>query len=207
MRRSITYVQKSGSIFSVSKTILVAVIALLVSACNKPEAQIASETGKHQRELKYVSSVTLTNGVYKVDTNIILAGRNKKTLVANLLLEKLIDKKQVEEIPDFIKVFLSNVSKDKEFSMANPGEKYQEGWFDQGKGTPTKQLIYFGMGKSVVLFSYYSGGIRRRQNLIILKYEGNKIIDYWYNNYDLDAKTKSEMIEYLKDNRIRKDNC
>jgi hypothetical protein len=180
---------------------------IIVIACNKPETEAESETANHQRELKYASSITVVNGAYRIDTNLVFANRNKKTLVAALEEEKLVDKNTVLEIPDFIKTFFAAISDETEFSMANPGEKYQVGWFDLGKGVPTKQLIYFGIGKNIALFSYYSGGIRRYQRLAIIKFEGTKIVDFWFDNYDVSAKTKQEMIEYLKDNRTRNGKC
>lgn len=179
---------------------------MIFIACNKPITQTESQTANHQRELKYASSVSISNGQYKIDTNIILANRNKKTLVAVLVAENLTQKTTVAEIPDFIKTFLADVSDDKKFAMANPNEKYQMGWFDFGKGVPTKQLVYFGAGKNIALISYYSGGLRRYQHLAIIKFQDNKIVDFWYDNYDVSAKTKDEMIEYLKGERT-KGNC
>ena len=197
------YAQALSTLTKISLALLI----ITFTACNKPVTQTASQTANHQRELKYASSVSINNGQYKIDTNIILANRNKKTLVAALVTETLTQKTTVAEIPDFIKTFLAGVSDDKIFDMANPNEKYQVGWFDLGKGVPTKQLIYFGASKNMALFSYYSGGIRRYQHLAIIKFQDNKIVDFWYDNYDVSAKTKDEMIEYLKSEKTRNGNC
>ncbi len=186
--------------------ISLALIVMAFMACNKPITETESQTANHQRELKYASSVSISNGQYKIDTNIILANRNKKILVAALVAENLTQKTTVAEIPDFIKTFLAGVADDKKFDLANPDEKYQVGWFDLGKGVPTKQLVYFGAGKNIALISYYSGGLRRWQHLAIIKFQDNKIVDFWYDNYDVSAKTKDEMIEYLKGERT-KGNC
>src|ERR1700758_5189823 len=83
------------------------VIATMIFSCNKPETQAQSQSAKHQKTLKYASSITMINGVYKIDTNIILANRNKKELVTALVMENLIEKNTTAEIPDFIKAFLT----------------------------------------------------------------------------------------------------
>lgn len=171
------------------------------------------------------SSISIVNGIYKIDTNIAISNGTKEKLITKLEIENLIDKKTVAEIPDFIKSFLDGVSINQSFDIANPDEEWQEGGWVNGfdnekkaiiqatsslaKPFPNKQLIYCGIGKNMALISYYMGGIKKTQNNIIIKFQNQKIVDLWFDYYKSPfgnllggntnfVKTKADIIKYIK---------
>ena len=145
------------------------------------------------------TSILIVDGIYKIDTNIAVTNWKKEKLIAIIETENLTDKKTVVEIPNFIKLFLDGTTSNNTFDIANPDEEWQEGgWvngFDKEKKNiaqaissiakpfPSKQLIYCGIGKNTALISYYIGGIKKIQNNIIIKFEGEKIVDLWFDHY------------------------
>jgi len=157
-------------------------------------------------------SVSFVKGKYEVDSVIIVEDINKRALLADLSAQKLNDKSSTEQIPGFIKAFLESVSYDKKFEMANPNEEYQIGWKTDEKILPNKQLIYFGTGKNIALLSYNSGGLQKAQRVAIIKFEGQKVIDYWFNNDNFSSKsvaisTQEQIIKYLKESKNKNGNC
>ena len=160
-----------------------------------------------------IRSVSFVNGKYEIDSVIIVENLNKKALLADLSSQKLNDKSSIAQIPDFIKSFLESVSYDKKFEMANPGEEYQVGWKTDERILPNKQLVYFGEGKNIALLSYNSGGLQKAQRVVILKFEGKKVTDYWFNNdfwsdnNSVALTTKEQLIKYLKVTKTKNGNC
>ncbi len=172
-----------------------------------------------------ITSVSIIDGNYKIDTNIAINNGIKEKLIATLEAETLIDKKTVEDIPDFIKKFLDGISTNQTFDMANPDEEWQEGGWVNGfnnekkaivhatssvaKPFPPRQLIYCGIGKNMALISYYIGGIKKTQNNIMIKFKNDKIVDLWFDHYYSQfgyslggntnyVTTKSDIIKYIK---------
>ena len=172
-----------------------------------------------------ITSVSVANNIYMIDTNIAVTNWNKEKLMAILETENLVNKKTVEEIPDFIKTFLNSISINQTFDIANPGEAWHEGgWvnsFDNEKKVivnatssvakpfAPRQLIYCGIGKNMALISYFIGGIETKQNNIIIKFENKKIVDLWFDGYYSQfgyslggttdfVTTKADIINYIK---------
>lgn len=179
---------------------------------------------------EYVSSVTKENGVYRIDTSLIVSKKNKFTLLAELDKENLAEIKEVKQIPTFIKVFLLLKNFKCINDMANPGEEWNTGcitdFHDQvvrnvynaekkdsvptvmwvGDSLPKNQMVYFGMGKNMALFTYFKGGYFKREYSAIIKFKGEEIIDFWYEDHPEDVLSKEEII---KDIHIvkRRNNC
>ncbi|MBL7895357.1 MAG: hypothetical protein JNK50_08710 [Bacteroidia bacterium] len=179
---------------------------------------------------EYLSSVKKENGFYKIDTSLIVAKKNKFTLLAELDKENLAEITDVKQIPTFIKVFLLMKNFKCINDMANPGEEWNAGsitdFRDQvikniydpvkkdsvptvlwvGNSLPKNQMVYFGMGKNIALFTYFKGGYFKREYSTIIKFNGEEIIDFWYEDHPEDVITKEEII---KDIHIvkRRNNC
>ena len=79
-----------------------------------------------------ITSVSIIDGNYKIDTNIAINNGIKEKLIATLEAETLVDKKTVEEIPYFIKRFLDCISTNQTFDMENPDEAWKEGGWLNG---------------------------------------------------------------------------
>lgn len=202
---------------------------MLLTRCNNlsgNQNNIATSTEKKE----YISSVSKENGVYRIDTASIIAKKNKFTLLAELDKENLAEIKDVKQIPTFIKVFLLMKNFKCINDMANPGEEWNTGsitdFRDQviknvydpvkkdsvptvlwiGNSLPKNQMVYFGMGKNIALFTYFKGGYFKREYSTIIKFNGEEIIDFWYEDHPEDVITKEEII---KDIHIvkRRNNC
>ncbi len=129
----------------------------------------------------YLSNLVFVDQKYQIDTIAILNNNNLEQFIGELEKADLTEKKTVAEIPTFIRGFLDNFTSN--FSIANPGEDWQVGCvrtdvkiqhkvYDKETGDsliqfisgnsqplPSRQLIYFGIGKDIALMSYYIGGI------------------------------------------------
>jgi hypothetical protein len=197
------------------------VIALIIFACSKSntEADVAGSTTQAEADR---SSVAFANGIYKVDSAVITKNLNKKRLIANIETKALAEKKIMQEIPTFIKNFLSGVSPNKKFEVVNPGEDWKSGItnyghvvfkkvFDtslkdsvlvlSGDGAilPDKQLIYFGIGDGVALMSYFRGGFGALQNVIMIQFKNDTITDFWFGSvFEGSIKTKKDILKNVK---------
>ncbi len=75
---------------------------------------------------------------------------------------------------------------------------------------PNKQMVYCGIGKNIALFTYYSSAFfGPLENVVMLKFQGEKITDFWYRGYNynvsrtresdlLKITTKAEIIKTMK---------
>ncbi len=209
----------------IAAIILLASMAFIASnnsISETSEKKINFKNGLNYETKKYnMHSIAIRNGKYKIDTGIVVQNLNKKTLIDQLNTENIYEKKSVSEIPDFIKAFLDSVSGNRNFEMANPKEQWRWAGItefgDKSRANlPDKQLIYFGNGSSIALLSYYSGGLNLTQRIAIIKFENNKIIDFWFDNYlaylwsdntQVLMQTKTEIIKYLNIQRKNSAGC
>lgn len=206
---------------------VIAVISIFLATafftCNNGTIEPELLTGDY-----VYSSVSIAGNDYVIDSGIAMSNGTKEKILSILEKENLKEKKTVAEIPVFIKAFLDNISANKNFDIANSGEKWQDSEWIYGFDTntkstekattyiaepfPTRQLIYCGVGKSTAMLSYYTGGIRMSQHVMILKFEGKKIVDLWLDNnsYGCDSGVKSGtkkdgLIKYVKS--MKNNNC
>lgn len=214
--------------FATITKLLLVLLALSFIAYSRPGEWDNNTIKKKQGKM---NSVSFIKGKYKIDSAIILDNRNKAALLAELESVDLTERKTKEEIPVFIKAFFDSISVNKKFDMANPGEQWRIGDIsdivlttidgpmlfavNEKHTIPNKQLVYFGMGNNIALFSYYSGGMSISQNFIIIKFQGSKVIDFWFDNKltmsnglsMINATNKYEIIKYIKQNLGRNGGC
>lgn len=210
----VRYHNKAITIIKVS----LAIVLMSFIAYTKPSSQPDGDEYTHEQEGKaYKSSVSIVNGHYKIDSNIIENDRNKSVLLDDLKTEDLIRKTATEEIPEFILAFLAGTLVNKKFEIANPWEKWKTGDImdlvviptidmtenlarscNTIKELPDKRLVYFGLGDSIALLSYHTGGIRIQQHIVIVKFQKEKIVDFWYGTYlGLYINTRSDLLRQL----------
>lgn len=171
------------------------------------------------------SSVSFYDGKYHVDSVVIRKELNKKRLIVNLETQTLKQRMKIGEIPDFIWRFLDSISYDKKFDIVNPGEEWKSGITNFGRVVftkrydanlkdsvsvlsgdgavlPNKQLVYFGMSETIALLTYYKGGFGPLPNIIIIKHQDKKIVDFWYGSvFEGNITSKNEIIKSLKSKR------
>jgi hypothetical protein len=212
----------SSSLKGAVASLLIA-ISIAFFTCNSDTIEPNATTA-----LSEYSSISIISGRYKIDRNFAMANGTKQKMLINIDKEDLSEIKTVEEIPGFIKTFLDETSENNNFDMANAGDEWQDGSWIHGfnknttstekatayiaKPFPTKQLIYFGVGKNIALLSYYTGGIRMAQHVMILEFKGEKITNLWFDNnsYGCDSginpgTKKDGLIKYVKS--MTNNNC
>lgn len=141
-----------------------------------------------------------------------------QSMIDELETSSLTGKKTVNEIPTFIRTFLDSLTGG--FSMANPGEEFQQGCIadyiivqekaiDPKTGDsitiettipppPSRQLIFFGMTNKIALMSYYSGGFATCTHIMIIRFNNSEVTDYWHGYGEGDLTNKQEIVSYLK---------
>lgn len=198
---------------------------------NKPTAETIDPVASEQCEKQSTNSLSVSKGRCQIDEAVSKDDRNKQTLLLNLYNETLVRKKNKTEIPSFIITFFEGLSVDKKFELANPGEPWRIGdimdfvvtkVYDPKKketvniispgrkDLPGQQLVYFGMGKNMALFSYYTGGLRITQHVAMIKFKTDKVIDFWSGSYlDLSVTTQHEILNCIGKKRTigKNENC
>lgn len=192
-------------------------------ACSNSTSQQNGPALDEKTVGNYESNVSVVNGEFVIDTNAILNNNNLQSLIDELEKTDLTEKKTIAEIPSFIISFLDSLTDN--FSIANPDEDWQVGCvvmgkeiqtkvydkktgdtliqitFDNSQPLPSRQLVYFGLGKDIALMTYYTGGIGKSEHILIIKFDNTNISDFWCGNILTDVKNKAETLKYLKENK------
>jgi len=133
-----------------------------------------------------------------IDRTLLLSNEKLPTLIAELEKTNLKEKKNGNEIPNFIRKTLNRMTADN-FSIADCGEKWQV-TDDVVEELPARQLVYLGLGDNITLIAYYSGGIGESEHILILKHKNQQVTGLWHANILYDFKTKKEILKFLKKN-------
>lgn len=190
------------------RQIFIGLTLVSLSACSDYSTPADNQTLTQKQTPIEITCVSKVNGQFKIDTGNILINKNLPTLLLDLDKAYLADKKAVADIPAFIKTFLDSISDDKDFSIANPDENWKSGCTDLvvvnkkgnviSKKLARRQLVYFGLGKNIALLSYYTGGIGKSQHLALIKFQDEKIIDFWFKNDIIFVSTKHEILKIIR---------
>ena len=172
------------------------------SACDNFPAQVGIQNKDSIVKINQIVRISTSERKSFIDTNKILSNQNLRSLIYDLENTKLIEKKTIKYIPNFIKTFLDSLTSDN-FSIANPGENWQSSDLVIEE-LPNRELIYLGIGGNITLLAYYSGGLGVSEHILIFKYKNKHIIDFWSGNFLKEVKTKNEILNYLKAN-VNKD--
>lgn len=179
---------------------------------------------------KYVSkratSVYLKDGIYRVDSNVIFSDKNKTQLYAELSKNKLKQGFNVNDIPDFILTFLKEKSSNNHFHVADKCGKWMESGsqpmelklvnkYDQKKkdsiptlelvsaDLPEKELNFFGIGENIAVLALRNGGKKQSEDVLIIKFKDQTIIDFWFNRKRTPSLSIGEVIEFIEKNKER----
>jgi hypothetical protein len=159
----------------------------------------ATTKEKKVERIPLVSSLTKVNGSYKLDTFAILTHRNLEPLLEELEKAEAKTYEEVKDIPIFISGFLKNLTGDG-FSMADKGEDWQSGCV-RIKKLPDRQLIYFDLADNIAILTYFTGGIGVSEHILIIKFTGKEITDFWCGNVLEDLTTKEQTLKYIRENK------
>jgi hypothetical protein len=84
--------------------------------------------------------------------------------------------------------------------MANPGADWNCCCTPNDK-LPNRQLICQGNDGHLFLISYLTGGVGEIDHLILIKYTGTTITDFWTGTLLKNVKNKAAIIKYLLANQ------
>jgi len=144
-----------------------------------------------------------TNGQcnYKIDTERISNNSNLDALLNSLRSTKLKTKNKKSAIPFFvtnlINCYLKTDPFGDTFTIADPKEPYNK--YDEIlPDRPNRKLVYLGLGQNLLLMTYHHGGMGAgTSHIVIVKFSGSKIIDFW-SGEAAKLETKKSVIEWLE---------
>jgi len=170
-------------------------ILLLVLVVNAGAQQRVNKPG-----YKQVSSIKDIGDSISIDQMVILNNRNLDPFIHDLQVSplKLFYKK--DGIPDFIQSFLESFSRSK-FIMANPGKDWNCCDASHDDNLPDRQLICQGNDGHLFLISYLTGGVGEINHLILIKYKGDTITDFWTGTLWKNLTSKDAIVKYLIKNK------
>ncbi|MGF7077103.1 hypothetical protein [Mucilaginibacter sp. 3215] len=131
---------------------------------------------------------------------VILKNKNLGAFIADLKKSQIMLGKNINDIPPMVRDFLASFSRDK-FSIAAPGKDWNccDGNWDEN--LPTRQLINIGADGNLFIITYKTGGIGVMTHLVLLRYNDDKIIDFWAGIGRNDLKTTAQVLKYLATNK------
>ncbi|UOE48621.1 hypothetical protein MTO98_29895 [Mucilaginibacter sp. SMC90] len=131
---------------------------------------------------------------------IILENKNLDAFILDLKKSHIILDKSIKGVPPVVKDFLASFSKD-EFSITDPGKDWNccDGSWDEH--LPRRQLISVGADSKLFIITYKTGGIGVVTHLILIRYNNDKIIDFWAGIGRDGLKTTADILKYLVANK------
>ncbi|MBL7973752.1 MAG: hypothetical protein JNJ85_02495 [Candidatus Kapabacteria bacterium] len=152
----------------------------------------------HKKERITKTGLIIKNGLYQLDTNIILSNLNLPPLLEKLESSEITEKRSVSYLPFNVKLFLDSLTHEN-FLIANPEEEWNITCISD-ENLPDRQLVFLGLGKDVILLAYLTGGIGVSEHVLIIKTENSKIVDFWSGLVSRGLNDKDKILEYLNDN-------
>ena len=138
-----------------------------------------------------------------LDTAAILANHRLDQWLAEAQEAPLVVHRSTQALPAGVHSFLERITGEA-FTLANPGEKYQETDVVYEHGLPTRQLVYLGVGDSLVVLAHYLGGYGVSERVMFFKMREQKVVDFWTGFVRGKADTKESILQYLRENKDRK---
>ena len=171
--------------------LIIGLILTVICACNSKSAQQDSNTIIKIKEPHFCHEPI-------IDSTLLLSDEKLPLLIDELEKTNLKEKKNANEIPNFIRKTLNRMTADN-FSIADCGKEWQV-TDEVVEELPLRQLVYLGLGDNITLIAYYSGGIGESEHILILKHKNQQVIGLWHANILHDLKTKKEILKFLKKN-------
>ncbi|UEG50350.1 hypothetical protein LK994_02530 [Ferruginibacter lapsinanis] len=134
-----------------------------------------------------------------VDTTKIFLDENLDSFLSDLQLQTFQTFTNKKQIPQAIKQQLDCLTKDS-FSIANPNEEYRC-CCTSSKKLPRRKLLFFSQSKDIFLITYLTGGLGESTTILLLKLQGDKIIDIWTGYGFPEFKSKNEVIKHIEKKR------
>lgn len=142
-----------------------------------------------------ISSVKNYGDSITIDPKIIATNKNLRYFIADIKKASIKLSPKANTIPAVIKSFLTSYSKTG-FALADAGSDWNC-CCDRDNSLPDRQVICQGTDGHLFMISYLTGGIGVVSRLILVKYNGDRIIDFWMANTTKALKNKNSIIDYL----------
>jgi hypothetical protein len=146
-------------------------------------------------------SISYENNQVKIDTNIITNNTNLESFIMLIKKDSFIIKKDKKYIPKIVNTFFENINQ--EFSIANPNEDWQVGCIVV-EDLPQRKLTFIGLSDNLILLNYFSGGVGKHSNILILYHDNNKIVDLWHGTTLEDIYNLDSLIKTLENREVTK---
>ena len=138
------------------------------------------------------------NCEFKIDTAKILVNKNLDSLLSEFQNDSFKITNNISDIPWFIKKNLNCLTHG--FSIANTGKSYQPTDVIT-KRLPKRQLIFLAKSKTMLVMTYFTGGLGLSRHVLMIKFKAKKIIDFQTCSFINGMSTKEDIINNLKQNR------
>jgi hypothetical protein len=164
----------------------------------KAYAQIPSAS-KNPDTSKRFCGIIQNARIVKIDEKVILKNENLQPFINDLRSQPLVLSNKIDDIPGFVKSFLKRLCGGR-FTITNPGADWNC-CCARDKNKPDRRLICVGRNSNIFVMSYETGGISKTNHLILLRYDGNKITDFWTGFVSEYFKSKDDIVQYLTVNK------
>lgn len=214
------FATNNGNIVKRINILLVIVVCCLVASCSETYNSQQEENKEAKANETQAPGIRKNNGSYELDSSVILSNQNLPHLILELEKANLESKQTYQEAPEIVISLLDSLTDG--FDIANPGEDWQVGCVRMGKmiekkvndsivevtfidaELPSRELIYLGTSNNITLMTYYTGGIGKTAHTLIIKHDDLEVMDLWKGSAPYNINTKRGIIDYLKENRIKK---
>lgn len=178
---------------------LTTIVVVCICAClidctpNRPARKTVAPITHKVKSIK-----NLTDSI-AIDPMIILKNENLDAFIEDLKASRITLSSKLKSMPSAVKAFLEDYGGDK-FTIANPGKDWNC-CCERNDALPNRQLICQGDDGHLFLISYLTGGIGEINHLILIRYDGKTITDFWTGTLWQSPNTKNSIVEYLLKNK------
>jgi len=180
-----------------------AALLICLTACNDMQKPVSPHRPIKTKALKYPgyeSSVRTIKDNIIVYLMVVVKNKNLQPFIDDLKASPLVMSYKLDGIPSFIKSFLEALSGD-HFTIANPGKEWNC-CCDHDERRPNRQLICQGKDENIFLISYRTGGIAETGHIILIRFQHDRIIDFWTSPQIETLTTKDAIIKFLVAGKI-----
>lgn len=141
-----------------------------------------------------ITSLGQKRNSFTIDTVRILTNENLDDFVRSFKADTFQISSDKSAIPRPIKKQLDRLTKG--FSIGNPNQDWKC-CCTSARHLPKRQLNFLAMSKDVLVMAYKTGGRGISTNLLLIRFDGNKIIDLWTGYLGEEVNNVGDIISYI----------
>lgn len=139
------------------------------------------------------------SNVVSIDTLGITNDRSLDQFLTDLQTQSFQAYYDQKQIPKAVRRQLNFLTSDS-FSIANPGQSYRC-CCTSPETLPKRQLLFFSQNKDILLMTYLTGGVGVSTTILLLRLQGDRIVDLWTGQALPVLQSRGDVIKYLRENR------